>query len=55
MSEKRWCDARWFANRLAQSIKLWKIDDMSSQKLMNQKHDETFPDYTDKDVDRENK
>ena len=29
MSEKRWCDARWFAHRLAESMKLWKIDDMS--------------------------
>ena len=29
MSEKRWCDTRWFANKLAQSMKFWKIDDMS--------------------------
>ena len=29
MSEKRWCDTRWFARRLAESMKLWKIDDMS--------------------------
>ena len=29
MSEKRWCDTRWFANKLAQSMKLMKIDHMS--------------------------
>ena len=27
ISEKGWCDTRWFAHRLAQSINLWKIDD----------------------------
>jgi hypothetical protein len=28
----QWCDARWFANKLSQSCKLWKYDDLHGNK-----------------------
>ena len=31
MSEKRWCDARWFAKKLSYSIKQWHWDDITSR------------------------